>query len=64
MYMPTAAALEALLVSSAMCADASNPVMVYCAIRSPVANTYQNTAFPKLIPAAPKPVALTVSPKT
>ena len=35
MYMPTAAAREASCVSSAMCAEASNPVIVYCAIARP-----------------------------
>src|SRR5215210_757126 len=39
MYMPTAAMREAWFVSSAMCADASNPVIVYCAISRPVAHT-------------------------
>ena len=35
MYMPTAAIREALWVSSAMCADASKPVIVYCDISRP-----------------------------
>ena len=35
MYMPTAAIRDALPVSSAMCADASNPVIVYWDISSP-----------------------------
>ena len=39
MYIPTAAERDAWWVSSAMCADASNPVIVYWAIRSPVRNT-------------------------
>ena len=39
MYIPTAAEREACCVSSAMCADASNPVIVYCAISRPVRNT-------------------------
>ena len=34
-------------VSSAMCAEASKPVMVYCAISSPIPNTYQNTMLLK-----------------
>ena len=43
MYMPTAAARDASFkFSSAMCADASKPVIVYCAIARPVRNTYQN----------------------
>jgi hypothetical protein len=33
-------------------------------MRSPVAKTYQKSAFPKFSPPLPKPVALTVSPKT
>src|SRR5687768_6623816 len=64
MYMPTAAIRDALCVSSAMCADASKPVIVYCAINRPVANTYQNTGLPKLMSALPKPDAFTVSPNT
>jgi hypothetical protein len=39
MYMPTAADRDAWFVSSAMWAEASKPVMVYWAIRSPVAKT-------------------------
>jgi hypothetical protein len=39
MYMPTAALREACRVSSAMCAEASKPVIVYCAIRRPVRKT-------------------------
>ncbi len=39
MYIPTAAVREAFRVSSARCADASKPVIVYCAISSPVRNT-------------------------
>ena len=39
MTMPHAAARDACRVSSLMCADASYPVIVYCAIRRPVRNT-------------------------
>ena len=44
MYMPTAAIREAWWVSSAMCADASKPVIVYWAIRRPSPNTSQKAA--------------------
>ena len=64
MYIPTAAIRDAWCVSSAMCADASKPVIVYWAIRRPVAKTYQNTRFPKLSVGLPNPVSLTVSPNT
>src|ERR671936_2989243 len=53
MTMPQAAPIEAWRVSSLMCAEASYPVIVYCAIRRPVANTYQNTSCPKLCPEKP-----------
>ena len=43
MYMPTAADREAWCVSSATCADASKPVIVYWAISRPVRKTYQKT---------------------
>src|SRR5919205_3187407 len=62
MYMPTAAILEAFAVSSAMCADASKPVIVYWAISRPWPNTYQNMNAPKLWPE--KPELLIVCPKT
>src|SRR5215207_2226818 len=42
MTMPQAAVREAWRVSSLMCADASNPVIVYWAISSPMPNTNQN----------------------
>ena len=64
MYMPTAAIREAWCVSSAMCAEASKPVIVYCAISRPVANTYQKTGLEKFTSVVPKPEAFTVSPKT
>ena len=41
-HMPTAAERDALCVSSAMCADASKPVIVYWAISRPSPKTYQN----------------------
>ncbi len=39
MYIPTAAERDAVRVSSAMCAEASNPVIVYCAMSRPVRKT-------------------------
>src|SRR5207253_5190563 len=39
MTMPHAAARDAFRVSSLMCADASYPVIVYCAIRRPARKT-------------------------
>ena len=39
MYIPTAAERDAWCVSSAMCAEASKPVIVYWAIRRPVRKT-------------------------
>ena len=38
--MPRGAAVEAFLVSSDTCADASYPVYVYCAMSRPMRNTY------------------------
>ncbi len=65
MYMPTAAERDASCVSSAMCAEASKPVIVYWAMSRPVRNTYQKTMLPKPVaPSPPQPVALTVSVKT
>src|SRR5262245_21980158 len=65
MYIPTAADRDALCVSSAVCADASKPVIVYWAISRPVRKTYQKTMLPNVSGAAspPQPVALTVSVK-
>ena len=37
--MPRGPDIAALCVSSVICADASYPVKVYCAMRSPVRNT-------------------------
>ena len=62
MYMPTAAPRDASCVSSAMCADASKPVIVYWAIRRPIPKTYQNMMLPKLWPWNPE--LLIVCPKT
>ena len=45
MYMPTAAMREAWCVSSAMCAEASKPVIVYWAISRPRPKTSQNAAW-------------------
>src|SRR4030095_16674429 len=58
MYIPTAAEREALCVSSATWADASNPVIVYWAMRKPVRNTYQNTGLLNEVGAGspPQPV--------
>ena len=53
--MPTAAIREAWCVSSAMCAEASKPVIVYWAISRPVAKTYQNTGLEKFTSVLPKP---------
>ena len=66
MYMPTAADREAWCVSSATCADASKPVIVYWAMSRPVRKTYQNTALPNVSGAdsPPQPVRLSVSEKT
>jgi hypothetical protein len=62
MIIPIAAPREACRVSSDMCADASKPVIVYCAIRRPIPNTYRNMKSPKFSP--PKPELFTVSPNT
>src|SRR4029453_486173 len=66
MYIPTAAEREALCVSSATWADASNPVIVYWAMRKPVRNTYQNTGLLNEVGAGspPQPVRFRVSVKT
>jgi hypothetical protein len=47
-----------------MCAEASNPVIVYCDRSRPRPKTNQNAGFEKLSAAFPYPDALTVSPKT
>ena len=53
MYIPTAAMRDAFCVSSAMWADASKPVIVYCDSSSPSPNTNQNAGFEKLSVALP-----------
>ena len=53
MYIPTAAIRDALCVSSAICAEASNPVIVYCDIRKPSPNTSQNAAWWKPVTLLP-----------
>src|SRR5215208_3502400 len=62
MIIPQAAPSDALRVSSLMCAEASKPVIVYCAMRSPVPKTNQNTMLPQ--PEPEKPELLSVLPKT
>src|SRR5262249_15218396 len=64
MYIPTAAIRDAWWVSSAMCAEASKPVIVYCDISSPRPKTSQKTAWLKPVTLLPYPVAFTVWPKT
>ncbi len=44
-HMPVAAMREASFVSSAVCADASKPVIVYWDIRRPRPNTNQNAGL-------------------
>src|SRR5437588_9807883 len=53
MTTPHAAAREALRVSSLMCADASYPVYVYCAISRPSPKTNQKIGAEKLCPLKP-----------
>ncbi len=53
--MPLGPAVDASCVSSVMCAEASYPVKVYCAISSPSSTTYT---------PLPQPVLLTNSPNT
>src|SRR4051794_13680646 len=61
MYMPTAAIRDAWCVSSAMCADASKPVIVYCDISRPRPNTYQNTMLPQPVPEKPELLIVSVN---
>ncbi len=63
-HIPVAAIREALFVSSAVCADASNPVIVYCASSSPRPHTNQNVGLDHDVVPPPKPELLTVSVKT
>src|SRR5215203_6979649 len=53
MYIPTAAVRDASRVSSARCADASKPVIVYCDIKRPSPKTNQKARLEKLSPTAP-----------
>src|SRR5258705_1619680 len=53
MMMPSAAPRAAPLVSSLRCAEASKPVIVYCAISSPIPKTNQNTGCEKSTPEKP-----------
>ena len=53
MYMPTAAMRDEFFVSSAVCADASKPVIVYCESSRPRPNTNQKAGFEKLSAALP-----------
>ena len=57
-HTPVAAMRDTFLVSSAVCADASNPVIVYCgsSIPSPSRN-----ASPNFVVPSPYPELLTVS---
>src|SRR5690606_30034944 len=57
MTMPRAAVRDADRVSSLMCADASNPVIVYCDISRPMPNTNQKAE-------SENPELLMVSPNT
>ena len=59
---PHAAVREARRVSSLMCADASYPVYVYCAISRPRPKTNQKTGAEKFVPL--KPELLIVCAKT
>ena len=61
MYMPTAAIREAWFVSSAMWAEASKPVIVYCDISRPSPNTYQKTMLPKPVPENPELLTVSVN---
>ncbi len=53
MYMPTAAIREAWWVSSAMCAEASKPVIVYWDISRPSPNTNQKIRWLKPVTLPP-----------
>jgi hypothetical protein len=58
-HIPVAAIREALLVSSAVCADASKPVIVYCGRSMPRPSTSRNASPNEVVPS-PKPELLTV----
>src|SRR5262245_52615699 len=58
-HIPTAAKRDALCVSSAVCADASKPVIVYCGRSMPSPSTSRN-ARPNWVVPSPKPELFTV----
>ena len=53
MYMPTAAPRDASRVSSARCAEASKPVIVYWAISRPRPKTNQKARLPNPVTVPP-----------
>ena len=57
MYMPTAADREAWCVSSAMCADASKPVIVYWDISRPETEHEPEHGVREVVGAASPPAA-------
>src|SRR5687768_13338373 len=57
-HMPTAAPRDALFVSSAVCAEASKPVIVYCGSSMPSPSTSRNASPNEVVPS-PKPELLT-----
>ncbi len=63
-HIPVAAIREALFVSSAVCAEASKPVIVYCASSRPRPQTNQNVGLDHEVVPPPKPELFTVSVKT
>ena len=52
-HMPVAAMRDACFVSSAVCADASNPVIVYWDISRPSPNTNQNAGLENAVVPSP-----------
>src|SRR5206468_2940782 len=63
-HIPVAAMRDALFVSSAVWADASNPVIVYWDISRPSPNTNQNAGWLKPTTPPPYPELFTVSVNT
>ncbi len=63
-HMPTAAPRDASFVSSAVWADASKPVIVYCAISRPRPKTNQNAALVNAVVSPPYPELFTRSVNT
>ena len=63
-HMPTAAPRDALCVSSAVCAEASKPVIVYWDSSSPSPKTNQKVGCVNPTTPFPYPDTLTVSVKT